>query len=38
MGVAEDFAYGQKLLPWFGGFLQALYDEGLSKKDLRPVS
>ncbi|WP_200890133.1 hypothetical protein [Geoalkalibacter subterraneus] len=32
MGVAEDFTYGKKLLPWFAGFLQALYDEGLSRK------
>lgn len=32
MGVAEDLAYGQKLLPWFAGFLQALYDEGVSRK------
>jgi hypothetical protein len=32
MGVAEDLAYGKKLLPWFSGFLQALYDEGLSRK------
>lgn len=32
MGVAEDLAYGKKLLPWFAGFLQALYDEGLSRK------
>ena len=32
MGVAEDLAYGKKLLPWFAGFLQALYAEGLSRK------
>jgi len=32
MGVAEDLAYGKKLMPWFAGFLQALYDEGLSRK------
>lgn len=32
MGVEENLAYGQKLLPWFAGFLQALYDEGLSRK------
>ncbi len=32
MGVEEDLAYGKKLLPWFAGFLQALYDEGLSRK------
>ncbi len=32
MGVAEDLAYGKKLLPWFAGFLQALCDEGLSRK------
>ena len=32
MGVEEDLAYGQKLLPWFAGFLQALYAEGLSRK------
>lgn len=32
MGVAEDLAYGQKLLPWFADFLQALYAEGLSRK------
>ncbi|MBW6512039.1 MAG: hypothetical protein K0A93_07990 [Desulfuromonadaceae bacterium] len=32
MGVAEDLAYGRKLLPWFAGFLQALYAEGLSRK------
>ncbi len=32
MGVAEDLTYGKKLLPWFAGFLQALYDEGLSRK------
>jgi len=32
MGVAEDLAYGKKLMLWFAGFLQALYDEGLSRK------
>jgi hypothetical protein len=32
MGVEEDLAYGRKLLPWFAGFLQALYAEGLSRK------
>jgi len=32
MGVAEDLAYGKKLMPWFAGFLRALYDEGLSRK------
>ena len=32
MGVEEDLAYGKKLLPWFAGFLQALYSEGLSRK------
>lgn len=32
MGVAEDLAYGKKLLPWFAGFLQALYAKGLSRK------
>lgn len=32
MGVAEDLAYGKKLLSWFAGFLQALYGEGLSRK------
>ncbi|MDF1579202.1 MAG: hypothetical protein P1P74_00305 [Desulfuromonadales bacterium] len=32
MGVAEDLAHGRKLLPWFAGFLQSLYAEGLSKK------
>ena len=32
MGVQEDLDYGRKLLPWFAGFLQALYDEGLSRK------
>ncbi len=32
MGVAEDLACGKKLLPWFAGFLQALYAEGLSRK------
>ncbi|GGX55429.1 hypothetical protein GCM10007392_23890 [Saccharospirillum salsuginis] len=32
MGVEEDLAYGKKLLPWFAGFLQALYAEGLSRK------
>jgi len=32
MGVEEDFIYGKKLLPWFAGFLQALFDEGLSRK------
>jgi hypothetical protein len=32
MGVAEDLAYGKQLMPWFAGFLQALYAEGLSRK------
>ncbi|PNU20230.1 hypothetical protein C2E25_08575 [Geothermobacter hydrogeniphilus] len=32
MGVAEDLAYGKKLLPWFAGFLQALYAEGMARK------
>lgn len=32
MGVAEDLAYGKQLMPWFAGFLQALCDEGLSRK------
>ena len=32
MGVEEDLAYGRKLLPWFAGFLQALYADGLSRK------
>jgi hypothetical protein len=32
MGVAEDLDYAKKLLPWFGGFLQALYAEGLPRK------
>jgi len=32
MGVEEDLAYGKKLMPWFAGFLQALYAEGLSRK------
>lgn len=32
MGVEEDLDYGMKLLPWFAGFLQALYAEGLSRK------
>jgi len=32
MGVEEDLAYGKKLMPWFGDFLQALYVEGLSRK------
>jgi len=32
MGVKEDLDYGRKLLPWFAGFLQALYAEGLSRK------
>lgn len=32
MGVADDLAYGKKLLPYFTGFLQALYAEGLSRK------
>ncbi len=32
MGVAKDLAYGKKLMPWFAGFLQALYEEGLSRK------
>jgi hypothetical protein len=31
MGVEEDLAYGRRLLPWFAGFLQALYDEGVSR-------
>jgi len=32
MGVEEDLDYGRKLLPWFAGFLRALYAEGLSRK------
>lgn len=32
MGVAEDLAYGKKLLPGFAGFLQVLYAEGVSRK------
>ena len=32
MGDEEDLAYGRKLLPWFSGFLQALYAEGMSRK------
>ncbi|KZK75216.1 MAG: hypothetical protein A3K90_04125 [Pelodictyon luteolum] len=32
MGVTEDFAYGRKLLPFFAGFLQELYDEGVPRK------
>lgn len=32
MGVAEDLTYGRKLMPWFAGFLQALYDEGKTRK------
>lgn len=32
MGDKEDLAYGRKLLPWFAGFLQALYAEGKSRK------
>ncbi|RJX30498.1 MAG: hypothetical protein C4531_08875 [Desulfurivibrio sp.] len=35
MGVEEDLAYGRKLLPWFSGFLQALYAEGMSRKTFR---
>jgi len=32
MGVTEDLAYGRKLLPWFAGFLQTLFAEGVSRK------
>lgn len=32
MGIEEDLAYGRKLLSWFANFLQALYDEGMSRK------
>lgn len=32
MGVSEDLVYGNALMPWFAGFLQALYAEGLSRK------
>ena len=32
MGVAQDLASGNKLLPWFAGFLQELYVEGLARK------
>ena len=32
MGVEEDISYGRKLLPWFAGFLQTLYAEGLPRK------
>lgn len=32
MGMKEDLAYGRELLPWFSGFLQALYAEGVSRK------
>ena len=32
MGIEEDLTYGRKLMPWFAGFLQALYNEGRSRK------
>ena len=32
MRVAQDLAYGKKLLPWFAGFLKALHSDGLSRK------
>jgi hypothetical protein len=32
MGVEEDLAFGVALMPWFAGFLQALYSKGLSRK------
>jgi len=35
MGVEEDLAYGRKFLPCFSDFLQALYDEGMSRKTFR---
>jgi len=32
MGIKEDLTYGQKLLPYFSDFLQALHAEGMSRK------
>jgi hypothetical protein len=32
MGTEADLAWGRKLLPWFSGFLQALYAEGMVEK------
>jgi len=32
MGVEEDLAFGVALMPWFAGFLQALYSSGPSRK------
>jgi len=37
MGVEEDLAYGRKLLPWLSDFLQALYDEGMSRMKIGTV-
>ena len=38
MRVEQDLAYGKKLLPWFAGFLQALYAEGLARKTFAQYS
>ncbi len=32
MGVREDLDFGRKLLPYFAGFLQVLYAEGLTRR------
>ena len=32
MGMEEDLDYGRRLLPYFAEFLQALLDEGLSRR------
>ena len=32
MGVREDLEFGRKLLPYFGDFLQALYEAGLTRR------
>jgi hypothetical protein len=32
MGVNEDLEYGKNLLPYFEGFLQWLYEQGIARK------
>lgn len=38
MGVREDLDFGRKLLPYFAGFLQVLYAEGLTRSVLNNSS
>ena len=32
MGVDEDLEYGRRMMPYFEGFLQSLYEEGIARK------